>query len=168
MDSPGLSACVDRHFPQPGSNRGLLPSVDVKTLILTRHTGEFRLDDIDRLQRDNKALLPMFGPETHSRRDGEHSGRPGSALRVNLSAPLSSQGMNLSQEWRVRGVRIPAKAEIQNSKMTKTSSNLYLDKQTERECLTKREKATAINGVLRLAAKRYESAESVNLIWTVY
>jgi len=59
------------------------------------------------------------GPEAHSRRNGEHSGRPGSALRVNLSAPLSSQGMNLSQEWRVRGVRIPAKAEIRNSKMTK-------------------------------------------------
>ena len=38
----------------------------------------------------------------------------------------------------------------------------------ERECLTKREKGTTINGSLRLAAKRHESAESVNLTWTEY
>ena len=63
MDSLGLSACVDRHFPQPGNNRGLSPSVYVRTLILTRHTGAFRLDDVDRFQRDNKALLPMLGLE---------------------------------------------------------------------------------------------------------
>ena len=63
MDSLGLSACVDRHFAQPGNNRGLSPSVYVRTLILTRHTGAFRLDDVDRFQRDNKALLPMLGLE---------------------------------------------------------------------------------------------------------
>ena len=63
MDNPGLSACVDRHFPQPGSNRGLSPSVYVRTLILTQHTGEFRLDDVDRFQRNNKALLPILDLE---------------------------------------------------------------------------------------------------------
>ena len=61
MDSLGLSACVDRHFPRPGSNRGLSLSVYVRTLMLTRHTGEFHLDDVGRFQRDNKALLPMLG-----------------------------------------------------------------------------------------------------------
>ena len=29
-------------------------------------------------------------------------------------------------------------------------------------------KGTTINGALRLAAKRHESAESINLTWTVY
>ena len=61
----------------------------------------------------------------------------------------------------MRGVWIPAFAGIQNSKMTKTSRNLYPGKQTERECLTKREKETTINGALRLAAKRHENAEPV-------
>ena len=60
----------------------------------------------------------------------------------------SDQNMNdRSAEW------IPAKAGIRslNSKMTKASSNLYPDKQTERECLTKPEKGTTIDGALRLA-----------------
>jgi len=47
--------------------------------------------------------------------------------------------MNLSQEWQGRGVRIPVKAGIRNSKMTKnkpqyyTIHNLYPGMQTERE-----------------------------------
>ena len=32
----------------------------------------------------------------------------------------------------------------------------------------KREKGATINGPLRLAAKRHESAESINLTWTEY
>jgi len=63
--------------------------------------------------------------------------------------------MNLSQE-------------SGTAKQLKTSRKLYPGKQTERECLTKREKATTINGTLCLAAKRHGSAESVNLTWTEY
>ena len=52
--------------------------------------------------------------------------------------------------------------------MTKTSHNLYPGKQMGRECLTKRKKATTINGALRLAAKHHESTEPINLTWTEY
>ena len=68
----------------------------------------------------------------------------------------------------MRGVWIPAFAGIQSSKITKTNRNLCPGKQTERECLTKREKGTTINGALRPVAKRHEIAESNNLTWTEY
>ena len=70
----------------------------------------------------------------------------------------------------MRGVWIPAFAGIQkqNSKMTKTSRNLYPGKQMERECLTKREKGETINGALRLARDVDKLTESINLTWIVY
>jgi hypothetical protein len=60
MDSLSLCERIDRHFPQPKSNRGFRPSEVIKTLILMQHEGSFHLDDIRHLQ-DDEALRSVLG-----------------------------------------------------------------------------------------------------------
>ena len=52
MDSLNLSERIDKHFPQPKSNRGYKPSEFIKTLILMQHEGSFHLDEVRNLQDD--------------------------------------------------------------------------------------------------------------------
>jgi hypothetical protein len=59
MDSLCLAERIDRHVPQPKSNRGYKPSEFIKTLILMQHEGSFQLDDIRHLQ-DDEALRSVL------------------------------------------------------------------------------------------------------------
>ena len=43
-DSLHLDERIDRHFQVPRSNRGYRPSAFIKTLMLMRHEGSFRLN----------------------------------------------------------------------------------------------------------------------------
>ncbi len=59
MSSLQFDACVDKHLPQPNSNRGFPASTYVQTLMLMQHEGGFHLDDV-RLLNDDKALLSVL------------------------------------------------------------------------------------------------------------
>ena len=59
MDSLNLSERIDKHFPQPKSNRGYKPSEFIKTLILMQHEGSFHLDEVRNLQ-DDEALRTVL------------------------------------------------------------------------------------------------------------
>ena len=60
MDRLKLSQRIDRHFPAPGSNRGLPPSRYFTTLMLMHHDGSFRLDHVRHLHQD-QALRTLPG-----------------------------------------------------------------------------------------------------------
>ena len=59
MDSLNLSERIDKHFPQPKSNRGYKPSEFIKPLILMQHEGSFHLDEVRNLQ-DDEALRTVL------------------------------------------------------------------------------------------------------------
>ena len=44
MNRLQLGACVDKHFPQPKSNRGFKPSRYIQTFMLMQHEGGKHLD----------------------------------------------------------------------------------------------------------------------------
>ena len=62
MDSLNLTERIDKHFPQPKSNRGYKPSEIIKTLILMQHEGSFHLDDVRHIQ-DDEALRTVLDLE---------------------------------------------------------------------------------------------------------
>lgn len=55
MDTLDLAERIDKHFPQPNSNRGFQPSEFIQAFILMQHEGSFHLDDIRHIQ-DDEAL----------------------------------------------------------------------------------------------------------------
>ena len=59
MDSLSLAERIDKHFPQPKSNRGYKPSEIIKTLILMQHEGSFHLDEVRHIQ-DDEALRTVL------------------------------------------------------------------------------------------------------------
>ena len=59
MEKLDFVALVDKHFPQPGSNRGYPPSLFVSSLVLMLHQGGTSLDDIQYIEKD-KALLSLM------------------------------------------------------------------------------------------------------------
>ena len=59
MESIQLAACIDKHLPQPKSNRGFSASTYVQTFMLMQQNGHFHLDDV-RLLNDDKALLSVL------------------------------------------------------------------------------------------------------------
>jgi len=59
MDSLSLTERIDKHFPQPKSNRGYKPSEFIKTLILMQHEGSFHLDEVRHIQ-DDEALRTVL------------------------------------------------------------------------------------------------------------
>ena len=54
-----MSERIDKHFPQPKSNRGYCPSEFTKTFILMQHEGSFHLDEVRHLQ-DDEALCTVL------------------------------------------------------------------------------------------------------------
>ena len=62
MDSLSLTERIDKHFPQPKSNRGYKPSEFIKTLILMQHEGSFHLDEVRHIQ-DDEALRTVLDLE---------------------------------------------------------------------------------------------------------
>lgn len=60
MESLALSTRIDKHFPQPKSNRGFKPSAFIQTLMLMQHEGSFHLDDVRHL-KDDHALMTILG-----------------------------------------------------------------------------------------------------------
>ena len=60
MCSIGFSQLVDKHFPQPKSNRGFQPSRFVNALILMLHEGGECLDDLRHI-REDQALCRLLG-----------------------------------------------------------------------------------------------------------
>lgn len=64
MASLQLAEHVDRHFPQPKSNRGFSPSVYVQAFMLMQHEGSFHLDDVRHLTED-AALRSVLNLDTH-------------------------------------------------------------------------------------------------------
>jgi hypothetical protein len=63
MESMQLAERVDKHFPNPKSNRGFMPSVYIQTLVLMQHQGYFHLDEVRHLN-DDTALTEMLGLTT--------------------------------------------------------------------------------------------------------
>ena len=61
MKRLNLSACVDKHFPHPKSNRGFKPSRYVQTLMLMQHGGGMHLDDVRLIKEDQglRAVLSL-------------------------------------------------------------------------------------------------------------
>ena len=59
MKRLNLSACVDKHFPHPKSNRGFKPSRYVQTLMLMQHGGGMHLDDV-RLIKEDQGLRAVL------------------------------------------------------------------------------------------------------------
>ncbi|WP_018402900.1 IS1380 family transposase [Marinobacter gelidimuriae] len=59
MDTLSLAERIDKHFPQPKSNRGYKPSEFIKTLILMQHEGSFHLDEVRHIQ-DDEALRTVL------------------------------------------------------------------------------------------------------------
>lgn len=60
MNSIGFSVLVDRHFPEPKSNRGFKPSRFVNAMMLMLHEGGSCLDDLRHI-RDDQALCRLLG-----------------------------------------------------------------------------------------------------------
>ena len=59
MDTLSLAERIDKHFPQPKSNRGYKPSEFIKTLILMQHEGSFHLDEVRHI-KDDEALRTVL------------------------------------------------------------------------------------------------------------
>ncbi|KAF3980339.1 MAG: transposase [Methylococcales symbiont of Iophon sp. n. MRB-2018] len=55
-----LSKSIDHHFPAPKSNRGILASSYLETLILMQHEGSFHLDEVKHFH-DDPALVQVLG-----------------------------------------------------------------------------------------------------------
>lgn len=91
MNRLQLGACVDKHFPQPKSNRGFKPSRYIQTFMLMQHEGGKHLDDVRLLKEDQGlgAVLPVadFPCATTLgqwlRRQGEHADILSSVSQVN-------------------------------------------------------------------------------------
>lgn len=58
----GLRELADRHMPEPGSNRGYLPSAFVDSLVLMLQAGGRRIEDVREL-RQEAPLLKLIGRE---------------------------------------------------------------------------------------------------------
>ena len=56
----GLDRLVERHLPQPGSNRGYAPYAFIQPLLLMLHGGGKYLDDV-RMMASDTALLSLLG-----------------------------------------------------------------------------------------------------------
>ncbi len=55
-----LSKSIDHYFPRPKSNRGILASSYLETLILMQHEGCFHIDEVKHFH-DDEALTPVLG-----------------------------------------------------------------------------------------------------------
>lgn len=62
----GLSALVESHLPQPGSNRGYSPSVFVTALVLMLQGGGASLEDLRDLERERELLSELRQKELPS------------------------------------------------------------------------------------------------------
>ena len=62
MERLDFAACIDGHLPEPGSNRGFLPSRYVQTLMLMLHSGVCHLDDVAALREDWALRRLGLGP----------------------------------------------------------------------------------------------------------
>lgn len=60
LDRLGFSESVDSMLPRPGSNKGLLPSNYVSSLVMMLHAGGQYLEDV-RLLRDDAGLSKLLG-----------------------------------------------------------------------------------------------------------
>ncbi len=107
MQSLELGDCIDKYFPQPGSNRGFKPSVFLESLILMQHEGGTHLDDIRHL-RDDDALRQVLGLEQVPQPDsiGDWLRRMGQAPQIREALSRVNQRVLQSTLHQCKGVTL--------------------------------------------------------------